>query len=68
MIRIKNNLSLFFSEGPITPQGTGFLAVQSVAGTKVSLAQFRYYTLLYDAASEYVMKYMIHKIIVFNKG
>lgn len=33
-------LVLFFSgaiAGPVTPQGTGFLAVQTVAGTKVSL-------------------------------
>lgn len=26
-----------FLAGPITPQGTGFLAVQSVSGTTVSL-------------------------------
>lgn len=31
------SVSLCFSEGPITPQGTGFLAVQSVSGVKVSV-------------------------------
>lgn len=31
------NSNLCFSAGPITPQGTGFLAVQSVSGVKVSV-------------------------------
>lgn len=30
------SVSLCLTEGPVTPQGTGFLAVQSVTGTNVS--------------------------------
>lgn len=29
-------ISVCVSEGPVTPQGTGFLALQSVTGAKVS--------------------------------